>query len=441
VTPVDGETDRWVTGDQFGVAIPTDPSALRVGAPAFFTDAFRASGALMDGNSVTRVTDFREIAGGSTGRKAMVSVEYERPAAGLHTDLFVKFSRDLDNPIRDRGKTQMESEVRFASLSRAPGFPIAVPSVQFGDYHRQTGTGILITERITFGKNGIECQYDKCLDYEMPEPLQHYRALLTALARLAGSHRSGSLPADLTGHLPLDVQATTVGERAPLSAAKVDRRVTQLAEFAQTLPGLLPANVGSPEFFARLRTDAPRFAQHEQTVARRLAADTDYVALCHWNANIDNAWFWRISAPGSEDALHCGLLDWGCVGQMNLGMAIWGAMSGAETEMWERHLDELLNLFVTEVRRCGGPDLDPDRLRRHTLLYAATMGVAWLLDVPALIRNRFGAFEGNAPDSRTDPRIKDDESIRAPLQMLCNLLAMWERHRLGDLLDAALVDS
>jgi hypothetical protein len=105
--------------------------------------------------------------------------------------------------------------------------------------------------------------------------------------------------------------------------------------------------------------------------------------------------------------------------------------------MWERHLDELLNLFVTEVLRYGGPDLDPDRLRRHTLLYAATMGVAWLLDVPALIRSRFGA---DAPASRTDPRIKDDESIRAPLQMLCNLLAMWDRHRLGDMLDAALAE-
>ena len=146
----------------------------------------------------------------------MLSVEYDKPRRGLHTDLFVKFSRDLDNPARDRGKTQMEPEVRFAALSRAPGFPIAVPSAQFGDYHRQTGTGMLITERIRFGDNGIERQYHKCLDYEMPEPLEHYRALLTALARLAGTHRSGRLPADLTAHFPLDVQAATVGERAPL---------------------------------------------------------------------------------------------------------------------------------------------------------------------------------------------------------------------------------
>jgi len=437
VTPMDGETDRWVTGDQFGVAIPIDLSALRGGGPGFLTAAFRAFGALTDGNSVTRVTDFREVAGGSTGRKVMVSVEYDRSVPGLHTDLFVKLSRDLDNPIRDRGKTQMEPEVRFASLSRAPGFPIAVPDVVFADYHCDSGTGVLITERIQFGNNGIEDQYHKCLDYEMPEPLQHYRALLTALARLAGSHRSGLLPAHLTVHFPLDVQAATVGERAPLSAAKVDRRVTQLAEFAQTQPGLLPANARSPEFLARLREEAPRFAQHEQTVARRLATDTDYVALCHWNANIDNAWFWRDSDRDSENALHCGLMDWGCVSQMNLGMAIWGAMSGAETDMWNQHLDELLHLFVAEVHRGGGPDLDPDRLRRHTLLYAAVMGVAWLLDVPALIRARFGAA---APSSRADPRIRDDESVRAPLQMLSNLLSLWERHRLGDLLDAALAE-
>ena len=426
------EAHRWVTGDQFDMPFPADAAALRNGGARFLTDAFRAAGAL-DGNSVTRIAGLREVAGGSTGRKVVLSVEYDEAEPGLHTELFVKFSRDFDNPIRDRGKTQMEPEVRFASLSRSAGFPIAVPSALFGDYQRQTGTGILITERIRFGSNGIERQYHKCLDYEMPEPLEHYRALLTAVARLAGTHRSGSLPAGLTAHFPLDVQAATVGNRTPFSTDELDRRLTQLAEFAETHPGLLPANVASPEFLSSLRTDAPRIAAHEHFVARQLAADTDYVALCHWNANVDNAWFWR-----DTDGLHCGLMDWGCVSQMNLGMALWGAMSGAETSMWERHLDELLHVFVTEVSRCGGPALDADRLRRHTLLYAAVMGVAWLLDVPALIRKRFGA---SAPGDRTDPRIKDDESVRAPLQMLSNLLNLWERHRIGDLLDAALAES
>ncbi len=66
------------------------------------------------------------------------------------------------------------------------------------------------------------------------------------------------------------------------------------------------------------------------------------------------------------------------------------------------------------------------------------MGVAWLLDVPALIRKRFGA---DPPVSRRDPRFKDDESVRAPLQMLSNLLSLWERYRFGELLDSALIES
>ncbi|OCB18597.1 hypothetical protein A5674_08860 [Mycobacterium malmoense] len=423
-------TSRWAVGDHYGLAFPADAAALHSGGVHFLTEAFLASGALRD-NSVTRIAGFREVAGGSIGRKVALTVEYARPAAELHTDLFVKFSRDFDDPARDRGKRQMEPEVRFADLSRGPEFPIAVPRAQFADYHRPTGTGILITERIRFGENGIERQYHKCLDYEMPEPLEHYRALLTALARLAGAHRSGRLPTELTARFPLDVTAATVGERAPLSAEALNRRVDQLAELAETRPGLLPSSC-SPAFIARLRADAPRFARAEDTIAGLLAGDSDYVALCHWNANIDNAWFWR----ETDGALRCGLMDWGCVAQMNVGMAIWGAMSGAETDLWDAHLDDLLRLFTSEFRRYGGPDIDPVRLRRHTLLYAASMGVAWLLGVPALIRKRFEAV----PDSRRHPLIRDDEGVRAPLQMLSNLLVLWERHRVGDLLDAALAE-
>jgi hypothetical protein len=419
----------WVIGDLHGLPFPADPAGLLSGGAAFLTNAFRASGVLRE-NSVARISDFQEISGGSTGRKVVLSVEYDRPTADLHTELFVKFSRDLDDPLRDRGKTQMESEVRFASLARVPQFPIAVPDPQFADYHARSGTGILITERINFGVNGIERQYHKCLDYEMPAPLEHYRALLTALARLAGTHRSGRLPADQTAHFPLDVRAATVGDRQPLSLDKLERRVKQLGEFIDTHPGLVPTGIGSSEFMARLADDVPRLARYEDAVAEHLAADADYVALCHWNANIDNAWFWR----DGDGTLRCGLMDWGCVSQMNLGMALWGAISGAETEMWDVHLDDLLDLFVAEFQRYGGPRLKPDRLRRHTLLYAAVMGVAWLLDVPALIRKRFDT----APASRMDPRIRDDEGVRAPLQMLSNLLLLWQRNPLGHLLDEAL---
>ena len=117
----------WVAGDTLGLSIPAHPEALRAGGEAFLTEAFRAAGTLAPDNRVSRITRFEKCPGGSTGTKLLLSLAYERPEPGLHEDLFVKFSRDFDDPIRDRAAAQMELEVRFAALSRAPGFPIAVP--------------------------------------------------------------------------------------------------------------------------------------------------------------------------------------------------------------------------------------------------------------------------------------------------------------------------
>ena len=93
----------WVRGDSLGLDIPAHGEALRAGGPAFLTQAFRAAGAIPLDNRVTAITAFREIAGGSTGRKLLLSVHYERPSPELHTELFVKFSRDFDDPLRVGG--------------------------------------------------------------------------------------------------------------------------------------------------------------------------------------------------------------------------------------------------------------------------------------------------------------------------------------------------
>ena len=168
--------------------------------------------------------------------------------------------------------------------------------------------------------------------------------------------------------------------------------------------------------------------EQQQAIWRYLAEAGDYIALSHWNANVDNAWFWT----DGQGELQCGLMDWGCVSQLNLAMAIWGAMSGAEIDLWNHHFGELLHLLCAEVHASGGPELDPAELERQVLVYVALMGVTWLLDVPALIRAK-------VPDSgsatlRTDPAIKGDESVRAPLQMLTNVLNLWESRDVGSAL-------
>ena len=60
------------------------------------------------------------------------------------------------------------------------------------------------------------------------------------------------------------------------------------------------------------------------------------------------------------------------------------------------------------------------------------MGTTWLLDVPAMLQARIDDL--GPTTSRADPRIKDDEGIRAPLQMFVNFLNLWESRDFGRLL-------
>ncbi|MET0660781.1 MAG: hypothetical protein ABW110_21775, partial [Steroidobacteraceae bacterium] len=178
---------EYVVGDQLGVAFPTTIEPLLARGPEFLTEAFRASGVIDTNNRVLAVTAHTEFFGGGMGRKLLLTVQYER-SEGLHTELFAKFPRMFGDPLRDLFGPLMEAEVRFALLSRRAGFPIAVPKCYFADYDSKTCSGLLITERIAYAQGSIERCYDKCLDYELPNPLGHYRALTKTMARLAGFH-------------------------------------------------------------------------------------------------------------------------------------------------------------------------------------------------------------------------------------------------------------
>jgi hypothetical protein len=145
-----------VPGDATGLAIPAHGEALRVAGEAFLTEAFRSFGSLSQDNRIVRITRCEPFFGGNSGQKLLLSVEYAHAEPGLHTDLFVKFSRDFTDAFRDRRRHELEAEVRFAALSRLPNFPINVPAACFADFHRESGTGLLITQRIAFGGGGIE---------------------------------------------------------------------------------------------------------------------------------------------------------------------------------------------------------------------------------------------------------------------------------------------
>jgi len=420
---------EWVRGDALGLPIPAHRAALEAGGEAFLTEAFRTTGAIAAHNRVNRITRLEECPGGSTGRKLLLSVEYAHPSSALPTDLFVKFSRDFDDPIRDRAKNQLESEVRLALLSRSPDFPIVVPLCLFADYHRNSGTGILVTQRIAFGTGGIEPLYEKCRDHEMPDPLAHYKALLKTVAGLAGAHKGGRLAANIAQQFPFDATQAIATDRIRYTEQQLLNRVARFAEFGAKYPQLFPRHIATPEFIAQLRADVPRFLLHEPAIKRFLFAKPEFIALCHWNANVDNAWFWH----NAQGELECGLMDWGRVGQMSVALALFGCLSAAAMELWDRHLIELLDIFVTEFHRSGGPPIDVAELKLHLLLFIAMMGLAWLMDAPALVQAQFADL--SAIESPLDPRFAANETARVQLHMFTTVMNLWQRESFGALLD------
>lgn len=422
----------FAPGDATGLNIPAHGAALREAGTGFLTDAFRAFGSLNPDNRVTRITRFEPCAIGSTGEKYFLSVAYDYAQPHLPCNLFVKFSRDFGDAFRDRRRGELEAEIRLAELSRVPAFPIAVPVACFADFHQASGTGMIITGRIDFGENGIEKLHPKCMDHELAAPLEHYRAIVTALARLAAAHKAGVLSPQAEELFPFDMETVVAEDPIGLDEAGMRERVARFADFARLYPQLLPAHVSTPAFIAEFERDALRFLQHERVVKAYLHGDRTFIALCHFNAHIDNAWFWR----DADGALQCGLLDWQRARQMNVAYSLWGGLCGAGLEIWDNHLGELLDLFIDELHAHGGPRLDKAELTLHLNLYTAMIGLAGLINVPQIVLFRLP--EAATASGPLDPVFRRQESARSFLHIFTIFLNLWQAHDFGASLDLVL---
>lgn len=421
-----------VRGDATGLLIPAHGDAMRALGPEWLTQAFHHFGSLPLDNRVARVVDIAACPGGSTGHKVFLTLAYARPDPALHTELFVKFSRDFTDPLRDRMRHEMESEIAFGAISRQPDFPINVPVAYFADYQRDTGTGVLITERIAFGEGGIEPHHAKFHEDELGDPLDYYRVLVRSLARLAAAHRAGRLSPDIDTRFPYDPAQAAASDKIPHDEPELRDLVARYGAFAARCPQLLPANIRSAAFLSKLDSDVGRFLKHEALIKRFLQSDPQMIALCHWNAQIDNGWFWR-DATGQ---LRCGLLDWGRVGQLNVAFALWGCLAGAPYAIWDREFHPLLELFSQELAAHGGPGLRADDLSLHLQMYVAMMALAWLLEAPARIFIAMpDADKASGPD---DPAFHANETARGFLRVFASVLYIWETLDFGASLDRVL---
>ena len=418
----------WARGDRFRIDLPAHAEALLAGGPDFLTRAFRASGALAQDNAVTQITHCEEWQVGGTGAKAMLSVTYARDEPGLSGQLFVKFSRNFTDKTRDRVRFHMEPEVKLANLSRDPAFPIAVPKCVYADFHHASGTGIIITERIPFGEGAVEPHFPKATDHMLPDPLPHYRVLIATLGHLSGTHKSGRLGPSVERDFPFDLEKTVVSKRNHYDEPQLADRARRLTDFITKYPHLVPPHLADPDFLARFAKDAPLLIAQQDAITRHLFARPEMVALCHWNANIDNAWFWR----EPDGTLQCGLIDWGSVGQMNISQTIWGSLSCSEPELIDQHLDEMIDLFMVEFARAGGPVLDRAVVEEHLELHVMMSGLASMMIAPRAIMHEVP--DPSVATDRFDPIFSVNETARVQLTAMTNSLNLWHRRDLGRLL-------
>ena len=172
---------RTAVGDATGVVMPASVADLREAPEAFLTRAMHAYGSLGPDNRVATVDRLEVFSGGNSGQKALLDVTYAQADADLPRQLFAKFSRDFEDPFRDRRRAEIDGEVRLAALSRLPGFPVAVPRPVFADFEAASGSGLIGCAQVTEIRSTPGVQFAGVLPREF-ESATFYAAAIASRA-------------------------------------------------------------------------------------------------------------------------------------------------------------------------------------------------------------------------------------------------------------------
>lgn len=404
----------------FGIPFPaTVDEFLRQGA-GFLTQAFQTAGTLDLDNAVIELNDFEIITTGGASQIASFAVVYASPSDSLHQDLVVKWPLDFSDQLRQLSDHLMEGEVSFALLSIRNDLPVRVPKCYFCDYHPESKTGILITEKIKFGKDGLEPLYLKGQDEFLPKPVEHYCAMITAMTKLAGEQKVGTIGDEIDRRFPFDREAFDPADQIYCESTEFPKKAQELISFVgQTAPQLFPKSVVTDAFLGQLVDDIVLLREHEFGIKRYLHEDADYVALAHWNLAIDNAWFWT----GADGELRAGMFDWGGVRQSNLARALFGMFMSTHPPFLAEHREQFIAHTVHEYHRAGGPKIDEDELLFQFQLITALIGLAFCINAPERILEIMP--EVGEIERMDDPRIEKDFWLLQTLKMMEMWLSEW----------------
>lgn len=443
------ETGEGPLGYWYGLRIPYTLEMIQRYGAEFLTKAFHAAATLPRNNSVTKLT-VTPFVGGSMSLKCFLTVEYANPDPNLHTELFVKYPFAAGTPHEQKERWVSRfvmnndgPEIDFARILSS-GAPIKCPKYYFGDLCIETGTALLITEKLPlpgpsddFGPFELEAIPYKSVDYLLDEPEQYYDAMTRNIACLAGWGKSGRLGRDIEKVFP--PPATP-----PLWMSTASRVETFLEFIYRVGTCLVPEEIVGPHgevnpdawFVRTLRQVLPEVEKAQAAISEYLLADPNYGGFTHQNMNTDNAMFWRDEAG----RVCSGFIDWGRFKRDNFARALSsGYMCCDLCEVVQLSDEAWIRSFIDALAESGGPRLDFNVFWEHYMLAWLLQGLA-AVDLPRQLFLTGSSYM--TPDGWLKiPSYKDPRIFRLPnynngmVAILRNFVYYWKCRDLASFWD------
>lgn len=404
-------------GDFYGLDFPFTFDKLQAFGPQFLTAAFHASGYLPEDNSVTAIVAIAPLNVRGASQSAFLTLSYDKADPALSTELFLKI------PTEEPGYKYYQSrgvpgEMEMGRFSMRGTLPVDVPRCCFAEYSSHTMNFILITERVPFGVEPVEPAHRKGYDFKVPAVEDHYAVLARALGRLVSAHKTGEMGHDVERLFPFAAAARNFGH-----VADVEARIDRLIDFVNRVaPQLFIPQATDPAFLKRWRDDLLFGMIHHDEVVAYLNSDPDYVALCHPNLNVDNAWYWR----DETGALQVGLIDWGSAGQISIAQALSGMLMMLDPEKHLFITDLVIATFLEEYD--PAPDakisLEELKLQYKASLYSSAISII-LSQIVEILHTSFSEDTYKSMQDRYDERLLNSQ-LCSCINWIDNLLREWQ---------------
>mmetsp|Transcript_47238 Transcript_47238/g.113310 ORF Transcript_47238/g.113310 Transcript_47238/m.113310 type:complete len:731 (+) Transcript_47238:119-2311(+) len=445
---------RTAPGMFYGLDFPFNEEMLMQFGAAWLTRAFHAAGTLEADNAVTRV--IREptikVTTGNNGSKFLFEVEYKKPSPDLHTQLFAKVPHPFDGTTKtDRLSTSVHKQpMEFEELNTSRllegTLPVKIPKYYFADISNETSNFILIVERVSFADRidsldfgapkererkhlkPFECEgpYDKCIDWTLRgDASEYYYCLIRAGAKMAGLYKTGKLGSIevLSKHFenwagrPIESWGMH-----PYCTGKPPQMFEKELEMAgnfiwDTAKVLYPKYVTLGSFQKKFKTTMMTLNAYSAESTWYRNSDDKYIAMCHNNLNVDNAYFWR----DEEGKLDLGIFDWGHMSAKGLGYKLWPWLYCGDHDTLTKHLDGYLACLVDTYQEYGGPELDKEVIRVQFVLSALEQMFGLISAVPHIYRMCAKKHFATIQD-RWDPRIAANIQGQSTLRLYIHVM-------------------